>query len=112
MSEPLSLTTARSFDELVNDMMMKNTREWVQVTAGFVLQGRKSAEIGEKMQVSRSFAAELIACGKAERIDPPGPRPQAETDPHFIPQIDPAAAEAARIKADADAAAAAGGKKK
>jgi hypothetical protein len=82
-----SLKTARSFDELANDM--KNTRQHVRVLTGFIMQGREPAKPGEILQVSRSFAAELIAGDKAEAIAAPPPAP----DPNFIPQIVPATPE-------------------
>jgi cyclophilin family peptidyl-prolyl cis-trans isomerase len=78
----LNLKTARSFDELA-DHMMKNQREYIRVTAGFQMQGRKPAEIGDELQVSRSFAAELVSAGKAERIPPRAAAPPAD----LIPQI-------------------------
>ncbi len=78
----LDLRTARSLGELTHDMM-KNQREWVRVLSGFQIQGREPAQIGEELQVSRSFAAELVSSGKAERIPAPPAQPPAD----LIPQI-------------------------
>lgn len=67
------LKTARSFNELGE--LMKNTRVHIRVLAGFQLQGRKPAEIGEVLEVARSLASELIGGGKAEVCAPPKPAP-------------------------------------
>jgi hypothetical protein len=130
MTEP-NLKSARSFQELVDPMMWKNKFVTIKAVAGFVVQGRDPVKEGEVLKVSKSFASELVSGGKAEIVpEAEPPRRQAESDPNFIPQFDPAGAaakadaEAARTQAEADAAAAkakadaeaapatAGGKKK
>lgn len=78
----LDLRTARSFDELANDM--KNTRVNIRVLSGFIMQGREPAKVGEEMLVSRSFAAELVGAEKAEIIPLPPPKP----DPNLMPQFE------------------------
>lgn len=63
------LKTARSFNELGE--LMKNARLHIRVIAGFQIQGRQPAEVGEVLEVSRSLATELISGGKAVQCDPP-----------------------------------------
>lgn len=82
MVAALDLKTARSFNELAN--AMKNTRVHIRVLNGFIMQGREPAKVGEEMQVSRSFAAELVGSEKAEIIPPPPPKP----DPNLMPQFE------------------------
>lgn len=93
MAEP-SLKAAQSFGELVD--MMKNTRVHIRVLSGFIMQGREPAKPGEVLQVSRSFAAELVASEKAELVPAPAPKP----DPNQMPQFEsaPAAVAAADSK--------------
>lgn len=80
MTEP-SLKTAQSFGELAN--MMKNTRVHVRVLTGFLMQGREPAKPGEILQVSRSFAAELVSADKAEVVPAPPPIPDQNLMPQF-----------------------------
>lgn len=72
------LKTARSFSELGE--LMKNTRCHIRVIAGFQLQGRKPAEVGEVLEVSRSFAAEMVSGGKAEVCEEPKVAPAKKPD--------------------------------